>query len=208
MITPHHVTDDFWKLALEFLPSDLDARAGATGAIKRTRNVTSAEKLLKCLLMYAQTGSFQTASAELEASGFVEITSEGLFYRLKNSSGFLEGILSHLPQGIKAPVGYQLLAVDATTICDPGATHTDWRIHVACDPLRGVPTSIVVGDPHLGKGLAHFSPEKGQLILGDRAYGKARDVHRVQMAGAKLLVRVQQAQMRFLDESGNRVNWK
>lgn len=208
MVNSKNVTDDLWQLALEFLPSDLDERASLSNAIRRPRNVSSAEQLLRGFLLYAQTGSFRTASAQLRASGLVELTSEGLFYRLKNSVSFLEGILSHLTQGIKAPIGYRLLAVDATTICGPGATHTDWRVHVAYDPLRGLPTSIVVGDHHIGEGLAHLSLEKGELILGDRAYGKARDVHAAHLAGAKVLVRVQQAQMRLLDDRGERVNWK
>jgi hypothetical protein len=201
------VTKDMWEHALAFLPEDLDTLARETGSVKRPRRVESAAQLLRALLLYAEQGSFRTAAALSRSTGLLDITPEGLFYRLRHSEKFLEALLSHLSAGLRAPAGYRLLVVDATTVCGPGATGTDWRVHVGYDPVRALPCSIYVGDASVGESLARHELRAGMLVLGDRAYGTARNVHHALGAGADVLVRVQRKQMRLLQASGERVDW-
>lgn len=203
----NRVTEDLWEMALSFLPEDLDGLARETGSITRPRRVLSASQMLRAYLLYAQTGSFRTASALVRSSGLLDITGEGLFYRLRHSEKFLESLLTYLTRGMCAPKGYQLLLVDATSVSGPGATGTDWRVHVAYDPQRGVPSSVFVSDQYVGERFSHHGLQPGQLVVGDRAYGKARIVHEALQTGANLLVRVQFGSIRLCDEQSETVKW-
>lgn len=196
-----------WARAEMFLPEDLGRIAQDSGAIHRPRRVTDAAQLLRAFLVYSSVGSFRTAAALVSQSLLLEITAEGLHYRLKHAEGFLERILAHLvTERVKVPVGYRLLVVDATTVCGPGSKGTDWRIHVSYDPLRGLPCSVSVSDSSVGEHLCLHDLPHGSLVLADRGYGTATNVDEALRAGASLLIRVQKGLIRLWDESG-RVNW-
>lgn len=201
------VTRGAWRRARAFLPEDLDELAKQTGAIRRTRRVGSGEQLLRAFLVHAECGSLRSAAALAGASGLVEITPEGLFYRLSRAEKFLEAVLWHLVESVRTPMGYRLVVVDATTVCGPGATGTDWRVHVGYDPERGLPCSVHVGPASVGESFKLHAIEPGALLLADRAYGNARCVHHALGAGADVLVRVQHAQVRLLGPGGRRVKW-
>lgn len=204
------ITGDLWRYASTFFPSDLDDLAFRTGAILRPRKVQEAEQLLRAFLLYASTGSFRTTAELARASGLADLSSEGLFYRLSRSEEFLSSVLAHLVERCAgAPVGFRLLVVDATAVCGPGATGTDWRVHVVYDPLRGVPCSVRATDRSVGESLSLHSLEPGQLVLGDRGYGNARNVDAALRAGADVLMRVQVRAMRLLvPETGERADWE
>jgi hypothetical protein len=177
-----------------------------TGAILRPRRVESAAQLLRTFLVYAHTDSFRIAAALAKSSGLLDITSEGLYYRLKHSEEFLEEVLLYLVSQCSAPSGFRILLVDATALCGPAAKGTDWRVHVGYDPLRGVPCSIQTTDSHVGEHLSLHPLEPGHLVIADRAYGTPRNMHSAFRSGADVLIRVQKGQMRILDDSGARVN--
>ena len=200
---------DVWTLAEAFLPEDLSGLALETGAIVRLRNVEDASQLLRAILLYASTGSFRTAAALASGSGLLHITAESLFYRLSHAEAFLESILAHLVSlSGGAPVGYQLLIVDATTVSGPGATGMDWRVHVGYDPLRGLPCSLIATPPGTGEKLALHGLKPGHLVVADRGYGTANNFHTAREAGADALIRVSQGEIRLYDSTGERLRWE
>jgi hypothetical protein len=207
MSRPLNPTAELWDVACSFLPDNLDELARTTGAISRPRRVESSTQLLRAFLTYASTGSFRTSAALVKSCGLLDITPEGLFYRLSKAESFLTQVLMHLTRGFVSPVGYRLLIVDATSVCGPGATQTDWRVHVGYDPHRGVPASVHVTDGSVGEKVAHHGLGQGCLAVGDRCYGTARNVHHVLEAQADFLVRLTNKQMRLLDANRVRADW-
>lgn len=204
---PSELTGCLWGHALSFLPENLDEMAVQTGAIRRRRGVETGEQLLRSFLLYASQGSFRTASALSKSSGLLDMTPEGLFYRLSRAEDFLESVLLSLTREMMAPVGFRMLIVDATTVCGPGSTGTDWRIHVGYDPVEGRPCSIRTTDVHTGESLALHPLGPGLLVVGDRFYGTAKEVHTALAAGSDVLVRVQQGAIRLVEDSGQRLSW-
>lgn len=208
MANANRAYGDLWEHALTFLPENLDHLATETGAIRRPRRVMSAAQMLRLFLIYAHTGSLRVAAALGRDSGLLDITSEGLFYRLRCSEAFLEQVLVHLVgQCSGAPVGYRLLVVDATTVCGPGSKGTDWRIHVGYDPCRGVPCSVQTTNSSVGEHLNLHGLQAGQLVLADRGYGTAGNVHEAISLGADILIRIQKKQIRLFDETGSKLDW-
>jgi len=140
----------------------------------------------------------------------MEISSEGLFYRLSQAEGFLESVLSHLVGlGTIAPVGYRLLVVDATSISGPAATGTDFRFHVGYDPVRGTPCTFRLTGPKVGENLALHELQPGQLVLADRGYGSAKNVEAALAKGADVLLRVHKGEMRLYESRAceRLLNW-
>jgi hypothetical protein len=199
---------DLWSISEAFLPSDLESLAQSCGAIVRPRRVEDASQLLRAFLLYAQAGSFQTATALTRGSGLLNITAEGLFYRLSRSELFLEKVLAHLVGlSTAVPIGYRLVIVDATTITGPGSKGTDWRVHVGYDPIRGLPCSLSVTAPGIGEKLALHTLQQGQLVVADRGYGTARNVNSAFEAGVDFLIRLSNKEVRFYDHSGQKLIW-
>lgn len=199
---------DLWELAKECLPSDLDGVARRTGAIQRARNVSGGEDLLRLFLLYVQSGSLSNASALSSDSGLVQIKPESIFYRLRRSREFLSEILAAMISlGNQSPLGHRLILVDATCVCGPAAPQTSWRIHVAYDPHRGVPTQVSVTNRFGAEGLGRFTLKPGDLVVGDRAYGKAPGMYHALEQGADVLIRVQKYSLRLLVEGNDRLDW-
>jgi hypothetical protein len=56
-----------------------------------------------------------------------------------------------------------------------------------------------------GEKLARYQLEKGELVLGDRAYGTARGVYTVRQAEAHVVVRFNPANLRTCDDQRRRI---
>ena len=101
---------------------------------------------------------------------------------------FEEQGLAVIPGG-----AFQVRAVDATTVKEPGPSGSLWRLHysvglpsLTCDffKLTGVE------GPGTGESLAQFPIRAGDHVLADRGYSTARGIRHVVEAGGRLIVRV------------------
>ena len=130
--------DEEWQLLASFLPVGWRELARETGAMRRARGeITSAEVLLQVLLLHVATGlSLKQAVARAEVQGLAALSDVALLKRLRRSEGWLRELARRLFDAgrgarvaARAPAGHRLRAVDATTVEEPGATGTDWRVH-------------------------------------------------------------------------------
>ena len=95
--------------------------------------------------------------------------------------------------------------VDATVINGPGAKAVQWRAHVLINPSTGTFRSVELTDDSGGEKLARHPVKKGELILGDRAYGTANGAHAVLQAGAHVVVRFNPSSLRTCTENRERI---
>jgi hypothetical protein len=124
-----------------------------------------------------------------------DVSSVAVFKRLRASGEWLrwmaEGLLKEQVEMPESPRGrLRVRLIDATTVTEPGCTGSEWRIHYSlqlkplrCDYFR-------VTDKHVGETFKLIPIEKGDLIIGDRAYGNARGVAHVVDNGGEALVRM------------------
>jgi hypothetical protein len=151
--------------------------------------------------------SLKDVAAWASAMDLAQITGPGLFYRLREAETWLERVLAQvlgeqLPQGVG---GWPLRVVDATVINGPGKKAVQWRAHVLVDPSTGGFRSVELTDDSGGEKLARYPVEKGELVLGDRAYGTARGVYAVRQAEAHVAVRFNPVTLRTCDEQRRRI---
>ena len=97
-------------------------------------------------------------------------------------------------------------AVDATTVSEPGSTGTDWRVHYAINLTALQCGFFAITDVRGGETIRRVPIEKGDVILGDRAYSNPPGVAPVVAAGGDALFRLNWHTLPQYYENGRKVN--
>ena len=201
---------DHWPEVSACFPAgfDLDATARAHGAFTRAREIDSAETLLRLALAYGGLGmSLRETCAWAEASEIANLSGPSLLDRLCKAEPWLGDIVAALiAEQAKVPagrwVGYRLRALDGTSICQPGADRTTWRLHVGYDLATRQVDQLELTDLHGAENLQRLTYRPGDVVLGDRYYARPRDLRPVIDAGADFIVRTGWNSLRLLQPNG------
>src|ERR1700674_3326484 len=201
---------DHWPEVSARFPTgfDLDATARLRGAFTRAREIRNAETLLRLALAYGGLGmSLRETCAWAEAGGIVSLSDPSLLERLCKAEPWLGDIVAALiAEQAKVPAGrwagYRLRALDGTSICQPGADRTTWRLHVGYDLATGQVDQLELTDVHGAENLQRLTYQPGDIALGDRYYARPRDLRPVKDAGADFIVRTGWNSLRLLQPDG------
>jgi len=206
------IMDEEWNLLASFLPADWRDLAKETGAMRRARGeITSPEILLQVLLMHVATGmSLKQATARAQTQGLASMTDVALLKRLRTSERWLRELARRMFEasrfrhvGIRAPDGHRLRAVDATTVQEPGATGTDWRIHYSI----GLPDMrcdfYEVTDNKGAETYKRIPVQQGDVILADRGYCHREGVADVLDQHGEVIVRLNSTNFPLLEANRN-----
>jgi hypothetical protein len=200
-----------WEILSSFLPEGWSQQARLLGAMQRARYIKEPSVVLRILLMHVALGcSLVETAARAQASGLAQISSVGVFKRLR-AAGAWFGWLAREMRGAadlpEAITGRRLRAVDATSVHEPGSTGTDWKIHYAvnladleCDFFQL--TEIRQG----GETFRRIPVQAGDIVMGDRVYASPPGVSHVVNAGADVIVRLNRASLPLFERDGTRMN--
>jgi hypothetical protein len=191
--------DEEWCVVATLLPDGWRELARESGAMRRARGgITSPEALLQLLLLHVATGlSLKQAVARAHVQGLVAVTDVALLKRLRSSEGWLRELARRMFQESRfarisatAPEGRRLRAVDATTVEEPGATGTDWRVHY-CLSLPDLRCDFYeLTDVHGAETYKRVPVAPGDIILGDRGYCQRQGVAHVLQQRGDVIVRL------------------
>lgn len=201
---------DHWpEVSAHFPPDfDLEATARSRGAFTRKREIKDAETLLRLALAYGGCGmSLRETCAWAEAGGIASLADPSLLERLCKAAPWLGDIVAALiAEQAKLPAGrwagYRLRALDGTSICQPGADRTTWRLHVGYDLATGQVDQLELTDLHGAENLQRLTYRPGDIVLADRCYSRPRDLRPVIDAGADFIVRTGWNSLRLLQANG------
>lgn len=201
---------DHWPEVSARFPAafDLEATARSRGAFRRAREIKTAETLLRLALAYGGLGmSLRETCAWAEAGGIASLSGPSLLDRLCKAAPWLGDIVAALiAEQAQAPAGrwagYRLRALDGTSICQPGADRTTWRLHVGYDLATGQVDQLELTDVHGAENLQRLTYRPGDIVLGDRGYARPRDLRPVTGAGADFIVRTGWNSLRLLQANG------
>ncbi len=201
---------DHWPEVSARFPAglDLEATARLRGAFTRAREIKNAETLLRLALAYGGLGmSLRETCAWAEAGGIVSLSDPSLLDRLCKAAPWLGDIVAALiAEQAKVPAGrwagHRLRALDGTSICQPGADRTTWRLHVGYDLATGQVDQLELTDVHGAENLQRLSYAPGDIALSDRYYARPRDLRPVIDAGADFIVRTGWNSLRLLQPNG------
>ena len=200
---------DDWQVVCRFLPAGWEQAAREQGALRRARGISDAATLLRVLLVHLADGcSLQETAVRAQEAGWCAVSSVSLFKRLQAAEQWLRWMAERLWRQRCDPAlsrGYQVRAVDATTVQEPGSTGTDWRVHYVINLTNLQCDHFELTDATGGESFRRIPVTPGDLMLGDRAYGTPLGAAHVVSAGADVLVRVAQHMMPLYDESGKKM---
>ena len=202
---------DGWPEVQAHLPAgfDLEQTARARGAFSRVRQVKDAATLLRLALAYGGCGmSLRETCAWAEVAGLARLSDPSLIERLCKASPWLGDIVAALLGEQTQMVagrwcGYRLRALDATSICEPGADRTTWRLHVGYDLASGQIDHIELTDGRGAESLRRLRYQPSEIVLGDRCYARPRDLRPVIEDGAHFIVRTGWNSLRLLQPDGS-----
>lgn len=190
--------DEDWSVLLSFLPNNWSELASSTTALKGLRKNKEAENYLRTLLIHVGCGcSLRETVTRAKMANLADITDVALVKRLRKAKEWLHELCVAMfqEQGIELgpALNFQPRLFDATTVKEPGATGSLWRIHysvqlpsLACDFFK-VTTCKGSGS---GESFFQYPIRKGDYIIADRGYSRAPGIHHVVSKKAYVAVRV------------------
>lgn len=199
-----------WGVITRFLPDGWQELARSTGALRRARQVRSADVLLRLAFLYAASGlSLQQAAARATTAGLARISSVGLMKRMRSAGPWLravaEGVFAEsarMPSLDTVPAGRRLRIVDATHVRVSGSSGTDWRLHYVLRLHTLMCDFAEVTDARGGETYTRVPVDPGDIILGDRGYCHREGVAHVLERGGDVVVRLNANSFPLLDAEG------
>jgi hypothetical protein len=201
--------DDDWSSLLCFLPPQWEDMATTTGALVRSRNFTPSTLLRTLLIHLADGCSLRETSARAKFGNISEVSDVALLKRL-NASGewfrwmstqFMEKWVPGRPDPL-FDSEYRVRLIDGSTISEPGATGSTWRIHYSvqlatlkCDEVHVTATSV-------GESFKRFEVATNDLFVGDRGFGNRTSIRHVTDNGGAVIVRINASNLPLLDPDG------
>jgi hypothetical protein len=210
-MTLERLIDDQWPYVGTLLPEDLDESARRHGALVRRRGMPNAESLVRTLLAYGLTDlSLQSVAAWARSIEVANLSTQALFYRVRDAETWLASLLTDLlSQEVSPPrrKGLRLRVVDATVVVGPGAVGPEWRLHTECDPATGRLCAVEITDKRGGEGMARFNLQEGDVVLGDRGYAYSQSIAAAVRTGARVLVRFNPQTLRLCTDDHERFDF-
>lgn len=192
------------------IPDDLDASAKEHGALLRHRKIKSASDLLRMIFIYSIVLSLRLAVIWGVGLGICDISRQDLQKRVHNSISWLRHLLTVLLDSmVEVPMKgkgliKRIILRDASTISRPGSTGTEWRIHLNWNPFAMQPAQVTLTDEHSSEGLEDAKVQKGDLFVGDRAYGIWRTIKVALDALAYFIFRLTWSNLPLLTPEGEK----
>jgi hypothetical protein len=204
-----------WQLVLKHLPANYEALAHEYKLLETqygNAKVTTADQLFRVFFVHVGAElPLRDTAALLEASGGPIISPNRIHMRLRKSGPYIQALLTQMcddREGIEPERwgGYDMIAVDGSSVSCPGAKGTDARLHAAIRLSDLHIQDAVVTDVSEGETLRRFYFSPGQLIIVDRCYSNAVGIAWTRHCEADVLVRLNRGAMPLYDEQQNAVD--
>jgi Transposase DDE domain len=211
-----NVTTD-WNTIRGFLPEDYAELARELKQLNLqygNAKIRTADDLLRLVLLHvgADLPLRQTVALMAESGG-PDVSHVRLHKKLLRAVPYLRRLVGEMVDTTEAAPerwsGYDVVAVDATAVCGPGAETTDARLHTQLRIADLQVLDVRVAGIDVGETFKRFSWEVGQLAVADRGYCNAPGIGYVVERGADVLVRVNRGSLPifFEDEPFELMPW-
>jgi hypothetical protein len=128
-----------WDVIERVLPEGWQEVARFSGALIRARGFDSAATLLRVLLIHLVEGcSLRETAVRARAGGLAQVSDVALLGRLRGSGEWFRWMVEQMRRRLWATSqevlpGKRVRRVDASVVCEPGATGSTWRLHYMLD---------------------------------------------------------------------------
>ena len=176
---------------LQVLPSNIEQMAINCNAFQRARKIKSPLELFKLLMLYCGLDLSLRACAGKFTETYSAISDEAVKKRLISCTDWIKSLLketlttdhNHTEGDLK------FIAVDGSTVQEPGATQTSYRLHLGIDLMDLTLTDAVVTTDKVGEKLQHYQLREGYVFVADRGYSRVQTIMPTVDQGADVIVR-------------------
>jgi hypothetical protein len=190
--------EDDWRALTAHLPRNYERLANEHKQLETqygNAKLTTADWLLRFILLHvgANLPLRQTVAMMAEAGG-PSLSAMRLHMKMRRATPYLQALVERMVGWTSEAqpelwAGYSLTLIDATTLCGPGATGTDARIHTKLRVADVAILDAIVTDASGGESFKHFLFEPNELVIADRAYSNGNSIAHALEQGADVLVR-------------------
>jgi hypothetical protein len=200
-----------WDCLKRFLPEGWEQAALDQGAWRRSpRSIGSTETMLRLLLIHLGDGcSLRETTVRAKQGDLADISDVALLKRLRASGEWMRWMSIRLlerrgnawprPFWLK---DYNVRTVDASVVCEPGSTGTDWRVHYSLQLFGLHCDEFHLTGPKVGETFCRFSVAPGDLLMGDRAYGHIKGFRHVIDGQGNYISRLKNKAFALFDQEG------
>jgi hypothetical protein len=211
-MTPERVapTKEDWEIVQRMLPAGWQTMARELGALRRCRGFADPATLLRVLLIHLADGcSLRETAVRAAQGGLATVSDVALLKRLKGCGEWFRWMAGELQRAWGPPPPRALLraarrirVVDGSSVAEPGATGSTWRLHYAIE-LPGLQCDeVTVTEPAVGESFQRFTVRRGDLCLGDRGFAHRAGVRHVTSRGGAVIVRLNLTNLPLQDLRG------
>src|SRR5260221_10650484 len=200
-----------WKALLAFLPAEYERLAveyKLVNAQYPNAKIESASDLLRLLFVHAGADrALRQTVAVVAAAGGPSVAAVRLHLKMRAAAPYLAALIGRLCGDAREGDperwgGYELVIIDGSTLCGPGAEAVDARLHAVLRVADLRPIDVKVTSAHEGETLRRFVWMPGQLVIADRGYSNASGIAKLVDDGADVLVRLNRGALPLHDANG------
>jgi Transposase DDE domain len=199
-----------WEVVKRALPDGWEAAARETGGMVRARGFDGPATLLRTMLIHLVDGcSLRETAVRANAGGLTDVSDVALLLRMRGCGEWFRWMAERLSRGLSEPSrevlpGKRVRLVDASVVCEPGATGSTWRLHYMIDLATLGCTQVEVTPPEEGETLARFEVHADDVLMGDRGLANRRGIRHVVKHGGDVVVRMNLITVPLEDARGRR----
>lgn len=205
--------DEDWAVIEHLLPVGWQDKARTLRALFIPKEFKDAATLLRVMLIHLSDGaSLRETAVRARASGLVSVSDVALLKRLRKCGPWFSWMceqLSHrlLGSGLAQLPGKRVRLVDASVVCEPGATGSTWRLHYGLDLSNLCCDEVHVTDIKQGESLTHYTVKAGDILMADRGLAHRRGIRHVVSHQGDVIVRMNLTSTPLEDQNGKPIRW-
>ena len=199
-----------WDVVTAMLPAHWQAKAVELGAVRRLRGFDSVQTLLRVLLIHLADGcSLRETAVRARAGELADVSDVALLKRLRGCGPWFQWMAQELAAGMSLPVapnallgGRRVRLIDGSSVCEPGATGSTWRLHYALNLHTLSCDEVHVTEADEGESLTRFAVHPGDVIMADRGFANRRGLRHVVQHKADVVLRTSLSNLPLQDRRG------
>lgn len=200
-----------WEVIERVLPDDWQDKAKELRALFIPKEFKDASTLLRVMLIHLSDGcSLRETAVRARAGQLVNVSDVALLKRLRKCGPWFGWMCQQLSRRLVGSAlaqlpGKRVRLVDASVVCEPGATGSTWRLHYGLDLSNLCCDEVHVTDIKQGESLMHYEVKKGDVLMADRGLAHRQGIRHVVSHGGDVIVRMNLTGVPLEDEAGKAI---
>lgn len=200
-----------WQVVMRMLPESWQDKAFELGAVRRQlRGFKDVASLLRVLMIHLADGcSLRETVVRAGAGGLAAVSDVALLKRLRCCGPWFEWMVQGLAAEMALPFdahgllpGRRVRLIDGSSVCEPGATGSTWRLHYALNLSTLNCEEVHVTEASVAESLELFEVQPGDVVMADRGFARRAGLRWVLDRRGDVLMRTSLHSLPLRDRDG------